>query len=111
MTQRSSPVRRGSALLAVAASLAGVPAAAQVEGPSLLREGGLGAASALVSLFYGPLKITYAASGMLLGIGSFLWTWGDQDAAMAMVQTSLGGDYVITPEHLRGIEDIRFTGT
>ena len=110
MAQRSSPVRRGSALFAVAALLAGSPASAQVENPSLFREGGLGAASALISLVYCPFKLLYAASGIALGSGSFIWTWGDRDAAMAVVNTSVGGDYVITPDMLGGSTDIRFTG-
>ena len=110
MTQRSSPVRRGSALFAVVVLLANSPAAAQPEDPSLVREAGLGAAAALVSLVYCPLKLLYAASGIALGSGSFLWTWGDQDAAMAVVDTSVGGDYVVTPEVLGGSADLRFTG-
>jgi hypothetical protein len=64
----------------------------------------------LISLFYGPLKLAYAISGLTLGGGSFLWTWGDQAAAMAVVNTAVGGDYVITPDHLGGAADIRFTG-
>ena len=39
-------------VLAVAVLLAGSPAAARMEGPSLIKEGGLGAASALISLVY-----------------------------------------------------------
>ena len=110
VTQRSSPWRRGSALLAVAALLVGSPAAAQSEDSSLVREAGLGAAAALASLVYCPLKLLYAASGIALGSGSFLWTWGDQDAAMAIVDTSVGGDYVVTPEVLEGQANLRFTG-
>ncbi len=110
MAQRSSPSWRGSALFAVAVLLAGSPAPAQVEDASLFREGGLGAAAALISLAYSPFKLLYAASGIALGSGSFLWTWGDRDAAMAVVNTSVGGDYVITPEILRGSADLRFTG-
>jgi hypothetical protein len=81
-----------------------------VEEPSLVREGGFGAAAALISLCYGPLKLAYAVSGLVLGGGSLLWTWGDQDAALAVVTMSVGGDYVITPDHLGGADDIRFTG-
>ncbi len=81
-----------------------------MENPSLLREGGLGATAALISLVYCPFKLLYAASGIALGSGSFIWTWGDRDAAMAVVTTSVGGDYVITPEHLGGAADLRLTG-
>ena len=81
-----------------------------MDDPSLLREGGLGAASALISMVYSPLKLVYAASGLALGSSSFLWTWGDRDAAMAVVKNSVGGDYVITPDILRGAANLRFTG-
>jgi hypothetical protein len=94
----------------LASLLAGSPAAARVQNPSLFRESGLGAASALLSLVYGPFKIIYAASGLALGGGSLLWTWGDRDAAMAVVHSAVGGDYVITPEHLGGAQRFRFTG-
>ena len=112
MTQRSSPTRRGLALLAVVIALCGgLPAAAaDMENPSILTEGGLGATSALLSLVYGPFKLAYAASGILLGSGSYMWTWGDRDASMAIVNTAVGGDYVITPEHLRGSDEIHLTG-
>ena len=110
MAQRSSPSWRGSALLAVTALLAGSPAAARADDPSLLREGGLGAVAALTSLVYSPFKLLYAASGIALGSGSFIWTWGNRDAAMSVVTTSVGGDYVITPEILRGSADLRLTG-
>ena len=110
MAQRSSPLRRGSALIAVVALLEGSPAAAQVDDPSLFREGGLGAVAAMTSLVYSPFKLLYAASGIALGSGSFIWTWGDRDAAMKVVNTSVGGDYVITPDILRGSADLRFTG-
>jgi hypothetical protein len=81
-----------------------------MDNPSLLRECGLGAASALISFVYSPLKLVYAASGLALGSSSYLWTWGDRDAAMAVMDTAVGGDYVITPEVLRGAHDLRFTG-
>jgi hypothetical protein len=110
VTQRSSPLRRGSALLAVAVLLAGSPTAARAEEQSLLRESGAGAAAALLSLVYCPLKLFYAVSGITLGSGSYLWTWGDRDAAMAVVNTAVGGDYVVTPDVLLGSADLRFTG-
>jgi hypothetical protein len=103
-------VRRGSALLAVAVLLSGSPAAARVQNPSLLREGGLGASAALISLVYSPFKLVYAMSGLVIGGGSLLWTWGDRDAAMAVVHSAVGGDYVITPEHLGGSAPLHFTG-
>jgi hypothetical protein len=70
----------------------------------------MGAAAALASFVYSPLKLFYAASGIVLGSGSFVWSWGDRDAAMAVMQTAVGGDYVVTPENLGGSVDLHFTG-
>jgi hypothetical protein len=107
---RIGKTRHGLALLPVVALLAGAPTSAWAGEQSLVREGGFGFASAVVSVLYGPLKLVYATSGLLLGGSSFLWTWGDQDTAMTIVSMSVGGDYVITPAHLGGTDDIRFTG-
>lgn len=102
--------RRGLAVLPVVALLVGAPGNARAGEQSLAREGGFGFASALVSFLYAPLKLVYAVSGLALGGGSFLWTWGDKEVAMTVVSMSVGGDYVITPAHLGGADDIRFTG-
>lgn len=110
MHRRSSPLRRGAALLAIASALAGGSASAEVENPSLLREGGFGATAALISMGYAPLKLAYAFSGLVLGTGSLLWTWGDQEVAKTLWTKSMGGDYVVTPDHLGGIDELRFTG-
>lgn len=107
-TLRSGCVLALCALLLVAAAPRSV--AAEVEDPSLLREGGFGAASALVSFVYAPVKIAYALGGLMLGGSSFLWTWGDKSNAGTVITMALGGDYVITPEHLGGAEDVEFTG-
>jgi len=105
--------RRGIALLSLLALVTvavAAPGRARAAEQSLMSEGGFGLASAVVSLLYGPLKLAYAVSGLALGGSSFLWTWGDQDTAMTIVAMSVGGDYVITPGHLGGVKDIRFTG-
>jgi len=110
MHARSSPLRYGAAVLAVVFGIAASSAASAGEDPSLVREGGIGMASALLSLGYGPLKMVYALSGTLLAGTSFLYTWGNREVAMKVARMSLGGDYVITPAHLRGADEIRFTG-
>lgn len=110
MTQRPSPFRRATALFVALVAFAPSAASAASDDPSLLREGGFGATAAVASLLYGPVKLVYAVSGVVLGGLSFLWTWGDGDTASTVVNMSLGGDYVITPDHLVGDTDIRFTG-
>jgi hypothetical protein len=110
MHARSSPLRHGAALLALVFGIAASSAASAGDDPNLVREGGIGLISALLSLGYGPLKIVYALSGTVLAGTSYLYTWGNRDVAMKVARMSLGGDYVITPAHLRGTDEIRFTG-
>jgi len=110
MATRNSTLRRGLVWLPLVTLLAVAPGTASAEGESIIKEGGFGLAAAVVSLGYGPLKLAYALSGIVLGGGSYLWTWGDQTTAMTVVAMSIGGDYVITPRHLGGIDDVRFTG-
>jgi hypothetical protein len=112
MTRLPAPLRRTSVALLVAGliALGASEARALPEDRSLLQEGGTGASAAVVSLFYSPVKLLYAVGGLTVACASFLWTWGDRDTAMTVVTTSLGGDYVITPEHLLGRRDFRFTG-
>ena len=113
MTRRLVPMRRtfAAGLVASLLALATPEASALPDDPSLLQEGGTGASAALISLFYSPAKLLYAVGGLTVACASFIWTWGDRDTAMHVVTTSLGGDYVITPDHLLGRQDIRFTGS
>lgn len=61
---------------------------------------GLGIGSALLTMVYGPVKILYSLTGTLIGGLAFTFTGGRNDVARAIIQPSVRGDYVITPEHL-----------
>ena len=98
---------RKSAALLVALWLA-MPTAAAAEGQSA--EAGYGAASALCSLVYGPVKIVYAGVGSLVSGFAWVLSGGDNDVASPILNASLRGDYVVTPSHLRGERDIVFVG-
>jgi len=96
---------RVSALLVVLL-LAASPAGAE----SLAREGGLAAASLFSSLLYGPVKMTYATLG-LVGAGfAYVFSGGDHDVAGPVLDASVRGDWVLTPRHLTGDEEIEFIG-
>jgi len=73
-------------------------------------EAGLGAASAISSLIYGPIKIAYSLLGTVFG--GFAWglSGGDTDVLSAVVTPAIRGDYVITPSHLRGERPVEFIG-
>lgn len=77
---------------------------------STVEEAGLGVASALLTVPYGVSKMLYAGVGGVVGGFAWVLSGGDTDAAEAVWAPSLNGTYVITPEHLRGKEAIRFFG-
>ena len=74
------------------------------------KESGLGAASALTSLIYGPVKLVYAVGGLVIGSFAYAFTAGDTAVAGKVFTRSLRGDYVITPAILTGEESLVFIG-
>ncbi len=86
------------------------PAAAQDEEPSTAYDGLVGLGSALCTIVYSPLKVAYAATGLVVTSLAFLWTFGDTDVAGPLWRTTVGGDYVVTPAVLEGRRSLRFRG-
>lgn len=74
------------------------------------RESGLGAAAAISSLIYGPVKLVYATGGLIIGSFAWIFTAGDTQVAETVFTRSLRGDYVITPGILLGEESLEFIG-
>ena len=73
-------------------------------------EAALGAGSFFLTLVYAPVKLAYAIGGGI--VGGFAWglTGGDLEVAHSIWDPSVRGTYVITPEHLKGNEPVRFIG-
>ena len=61
-------------------------------------------------MLYIPAKLTYAILGGIVGGGTSLVTAGNQQAANTVWRSSLGGDYVVTPQMLAGTQPINFSG-
>jgi hypothetical protein len=78
--------------------------------PTLVGEGGFGMLSALLNLVYAPVKLGYVVGGLTLSGVSWAWTWGDSGVSNGIYRAALAGDYVVTPEHLTGKEDLEFSG-
>jgi len=101
-------------LLAVGLVAAPTVAFAESEGESkalvVSREGGLGAASAVSSLVYGPVKLVYAVGGLIVGGFAWAFTAGDRKVAETVFTRSVRGTYVITPEILLGEQRLEFIG-
>jgi hypothetical protein len=75
-----------------------------------VEQAGLGVASALLTLPYGPAKIIYAGLGGIVGGATWVLTGGNTETAQTVWEPSFYGDYVITPDHLTGKKPLRFFG-
>ena len=71
---------------------------------------GLGAGAAFSTLVYGPLKVAFALTGLVIGPFAFALTAGDTDVMWKVIDTTVRGDYVVTPAHLRGEQPLEFFG-
>jgi hypothetical protein len=71
---------------------------------------GYGAGALLCNVLYIPAKLTYAILGGVVGGGTYLITAGNSQAANTVWRSSLGGDYVVTPQMLAGQQPINFSG-
>ncbi len=69
-----------------------------------------GAACFLITPVYGAFKLAFAGLGALTGGLTWIFTGGDVETAQRIWNTSLGGTYIITPDHLAGRKPIQFVG-
>ena len=81
------------------------------EDESQSNEAALGLGSGLLTLVYLPCKVVYAALGGIVGAFTYGLTGGDLDTAQGVWEPSFYGTYVITPDHLKGNEPVRFYGS
>ena len=93
-----------------AALLLASPSSAGGEAADMSKEAGLGAGSAIASLLYAPVKLVYATGGLVVGGLAWAFSGGDSEVASVVLTPSVRGDYVVTPEQLRGKDDIEFFG-
>lgn len=85
-------------------------AAEKNNGENLATDIGLGVASFLCSVPYGAAKVALAIVGGVTGAFTYVLSGFDKKSADAVWYTTIEGDYVVTPDHLRGKKDLRFTG-
>ncbi len=108
---RTIAIRTVVVLVALSVCLAPVAWAAEKgNGENPASDVGLGVASFLCSVPYGAAKVALAIVGGVTGAFTYVLSGFDKKAADAVWYTTIEGDYVVTPDHLRGKKDLRFTG-
>ncbi len=109
-------MRKGIARTCLALSivaLVAAPAFAGTEAPrseKTLKNAGLEFLSLLATIPYGAAKIGYALTGAAVGGLEYAWSEGQSQPAREIWESSMGGTYIITPEHLKGEQPIKFFG-
>ncbi len=71
---------------------------------------GLGAGAVAGNLLYVPAKLVYGILGGLGGAAGYALTGGNTEVANSIWRSSLGGDYVLTPDMVSGQKPIYFSG-
>ena len=85
------------------------PASASADG-NIGEDLGLGVGSAVCSVIYAPVKIVYALGGLIVGGFGWALSGGDSTVAKSIVDPAVRGDYIVTPDMLRGREPLEFFG-
>lgn len=101
--------KRWIVVVGLAWMLAASPVRAEEE--SYSNDFGMGMASVGVNLLYMPAKLVYATLGGVTGGFAYVLTGGNFDVADKVWAPSLGGNYVVTPAHLRNEETLYFSGS
>lgn len=104
------PAGRWCAAVAVAVALTASAGPAHANDPTTMKDAMLGIGSGLCTLVYTPVKLVYATTGTAVGGLVWLFSAGHSNSMHAVLKTTAGGDYVVTPEHLRGLRVIQWTG-
>jgi len=71
---------------------------------------GAGAGAVVSNLVYVPAKLVYGILGGIAGGAGYALTGGNKQVANSIWRSSLGGDYVLTPEMMTGQKPIYFSG-
>jgi uncharacterized membrane protein YgcG len=71
---------------------------------------GVGAGTLASNIFYIPAKLVYGVLGGVAGGAGYALTGGNKQVADTIWRSSLGGDYVVTPDMVAGKEPLHFSG-
>jgi hypothetical protein len=71
---------------------------------------GAGAGAVVSNLVYVPAKLVYGILGGIAGGAGYALTGGNKQVANTIWRSSLGGDYVLTPDMMTGKAPIYFSG-
>jgi hypothetical protein len=71
---------------------------------------GVGAGTLGANVFYIPAKLVYGILGGIGGGAGYVLTGGNTQVSDTIWRSSLGGDYVVTPDMIKGDQPVHFSG-
>jgi hypothetical protein len=71
---------------------------------------GVGAGTVAGNILYVPAKLVYGILGGIGGGAGYVLTGGNQQVSDTIWRSSLGGDYVLTPDMVTGQRPVHFSG-
>ena len=71
---------------------------------------GVGAGTVAGNILYVPAKLVYGILGGIAGGAGYALTGGNQQVSDTIWRSSLGGDYVLTPDMITGQKAVHFSG-
>ncbi|HZP44704.1 MAG TPA: hypothetical protein VFB15_03555 [Candidatus Binataceae bacterium] len=71
---------------------------------------GIGAGTVAGNVLYIPAKLVYGILGGIGGGAGYVLTGGNKQVADTIWRSSLGGDYVLTPDMVAGKQPVHFSG-
>jgi hypothetical protein len=71
---------------------------------------GIGAGTVVGNVLYIPAKLVYGILGGIGGGAGYALTGGNEQVANTIWRSSLGGDYVLTPDMVSGKQPVHFSG-
>jgi hypothetical protein len=74
-----------------------------------VEDAGMGTATVLANVLYMPAKVVYATLGGITGGFAYVLTGANYQVAERVWTPSLGGNYVLNPEQLRGNQPVYFS--
>ena len=107
----SSKLRLAAAV--VAFSLMSAPASAvarDANSKEASADLGIGVVTALANVVYMPVKVTYGLMGGITGGFAYVLSGANREVAEGVWVPSMGGDYVLTTDHMTGREQVHFNG-
>jgi hypothetical protein len=102
-------MRKWSVMLVLVSVL--MVATPRAEAGDYAKDAGIGTACVFINILYMPAKLVYATLGGLTGGLAYLLTGLNYEVADRVWAPSLGGNYVVTPAHLRNEQTLYFSGT